>query len=212
MSICAIVSSWRSERSDDERRYTWGPVSEAHALYTRHEVLAYTSPRQPNAQPVGCEVYRAAEEQQRRFRLSPLPSVNPCVEHAGSAKRQTPNPLQQWQSIMRPFAVLKAQSKPPYVSENNGGLRPRPYPPSRPPQHLPHFLLAAYASTKPIPDPLPASRFRRRSCHPYPATPAKNIGRAPTSAPTPLPTRRLRQHQGSPPCILDPPAGECVSA
>jgi hypothetical protein len=42
-----------------------------------------------------------------------------------------------------------------------------------PPLHLPHFLLAAYASTKPIPDPLPASRCRRRSCHPYPTTPAK---------------------------------------
>jgi hypothetical protein len=49
-----------------------------------------TSPRQPNAQPVKCEVYRAAEEQ-RRFRLFPLQTraLNKQVTNYNRAKMDT---------------------------------------------------------------------------------------------------------------------------
>jgi hypothetical protein len=45
---------------------SWKPTS-----CTRGTRCSRTSPRQPNAQPVRCEVSQAAEEQ-RRFRLFPL--------------------------------------------------------------------------------------------------------------------------------------------
>ena len=75
-----------------------------------------------------------------------------------------------------------ATKESPHPRKQSRGLpRLRTYPASYSPP-------TPAAPSKPIPDPLPASRFRRRCSHQSPH-PRKN--RAATFAPTPLPTRHL---------------------
>ena len=75
-----------------------------------------------------------------------------------------------------------ATKESPHPRKQSRGLpRLRTYPASYSPP-------TPAAPSKPIPDPLPASRFRRRCSHQSPH-PRKN--RAATSAPTPQPTRHL---------------------
>ena len=87
-----------------------------------------------------------------------------------------------------------ATKESPHPRKQSRGLpRLRTYPASYSPP-------TPAAPSKPIPDPLPASRFRRRCSHQSPH-PRKN--RAATSAPTPLPTRHL--------CPSAPDSGAAVA-